>query len=116
MIRILAAQALRLALCLAAPLGIAAGLAVLFAPPVPAHEAPSGWAYDAACCSGRDCRPVQPGEVTASPRGFEITPTGEVVPFASSKVRPSGDGVMHRCMIGGDTTRPTICLYVPGGV
>lgn len=81
-----------------------------------AHEAPGGWAYDPACCSGRDCRPARPGEITAGPRGFEIAPTGEVVPFASSKVRPSGDGAMHRCMIGGETTSPTICLYVPGGV
>ncbi len=93
-------------------------LALLIAAPVPAlaHEAPSGWAYDAACCHNRDCRPVQPGEVTAGPSGYLIAPTGEVVPYSSAKVRPSGDGSMHRCMIGGDTSNPTICIYVPGGV
>jgi hypothetical protein len=81
-----------------------------------AHEAPSGWSYDTACCSGMDCRPVEPGEVSATPRGYEIAPTGEIVPFNSTKVRPSGDGAMHRCMVGGETTIPTICIYVPGGV
>lgn len=81
-----------------------------------AHEAPSGWAYDAACCSGRDCRPVTPGEVTAGPRGFEVAPTGEIIPYGDRKLRPSGDGTTHRCMVGGNATSPTICIYVPGGV
>ncbi|MBS9476195.1 hypothetical protein [Ancylobacter radicis] len=91
-------------------------LACLSSLPAAAHQAPGGWSYDMACCSGQDCRPVEPGEVTASPNGYEVAPTGEVVPFNSPKVRPSGDGAMHRCMHGGVTTAPTICIYVPGGV
>lgn len=111
---LLAIEAVRLAGSLAVAAVVAGWAAGLFGQ-ARGHEAPSGWAYDAACCSGQDCRPAAPGEVTSGPGGFRIGPTGELIPFASSKVRPSGDGALHRCSVGGEAAGATLCLYVPGG-
>lgn len=90
----------------------------LLAPPARAHE----W-YDAVCCSDRDCAAVVPSSVTATAEGWLVyleagqhpmlgtKPVREVVPYASGKVRQSGDMDFHVCLSPGAVTLR--CLYVP---
>ena len=86
---------------------------ILLAPfPSAAHDAPSGWTYPWACCSGVDCRPVSSAWVKAGPDGYEL-PTGEIVPYGSAKIHPSPDGEFHWCTQGGADDTPTICLFAP---
>lgn len=87
---------------------------------VRAHDAPSGWRYDFACCSGVDCREVgnaysehSPIRVFERPEGYVISSTDEVIPYTSRKVRPSPDGLFHWCSVAGKDDSKTICLYVP---
>lgn len=86
----------------------------LIAAPAPAalaHQAPSGWTYDAVCCSNRDCRPISASEVEATARGWRIKRTGAVVPF--SQARHSRDGAFHWCTVDGSDNGKTLCLYAP---
>ena len=91
---------------------------------VRAHEAPTGWAYDAWCCSDRDCRRVQAGEVTfetAPAAGYRVRASGvnEFIPLGDPRIRQSGDQDMHFCIVGGGRSEipPTVrCLYVGGAV
>jgi hypothetical protein len=76
-----------------------------------AHNAPSGWAYDPACCSDRDCYEVSDDAVAVVPGGWRIKATGEV--FRQLDVRQSQDGHFHRCSLAGRGDTRTICLYVP---
>lgn len=78
-----------------------------------AHDAPSGWTYPVACCSGYDCREVADAAIRERPEGYVIVATGEVIPMTDRKVRPSPDGVFHWCSIGGRDDGRTICLFVP---
>ena len=78
-----------------------------------AHDAPSGWTYPLACCSGYDCREVDDADVVEGPKGYVIKVTGEVIPMTSRKVRPSPDGVFHWCSVAGKDDGATICLFVP---
>jgi hypothetical protein len=80
----------------------------------PAHEAPSGWAYDMACCSDHDCRPEK-SEVRATSRGWFITSTGETITYNDRRIHESKDGEFHRCLIQKGSQDPGItrCLYVP---
>jgi len=80
-----------------------------------AHDAPSGWSYDYSCCSTTDCAPTMAGDVEATPQGYRIPASGEVVPYTDRRIKPSGDGFMHRCSYGGLPEARTICLYVPAG-
>lgn len=77
--------------------------------PAHAHEAPSGWSYDAACCSGHDCAMVRPSAIHEGPNGITITlKAGEhpmlIGPFTafvgndSRKLKESPDGEWHVCM------------------
>lgn len=75
------------------------------------HDAPSGWRYDQSCCSGVDCRPIH-GDVKLTPGGYQV-PSGEIIPYKSSKVRPSGDGDYHWCTKYGKDDTPTLCIYAP---
>jgi len=77
-----------------------------------AHDAPSGWKYPFACCSGVDCRPVDKTWINMQPDGYHL-PTGEVVPFSSSKLRSSPDGLYHWCTKYGKDDTDTNCLFVP---
>lgn len=82
--------------------------------PVQAHS----W-YSFACCSGHDCHPMPINAVEASPAGWRIKNTGEVVPYGDKKEQQSQDSDFHVCRFG-DLVEPpekrgTIrCLYVPG--
>jgi hypothetical protein len=81
-------------------------LGLLVAAPAGAHDF-----YARECCSGRDCRPVGPGEVVAEPGGWRIVPTGEFI--AQWATRRAPDGRIHRCTKDADPSALTICLYVP---
>jgi hypothetical protein len=81
-------------------------LGLLAAGPADAHDF-----YARECCSGRDCRPAEPGEVVAEPGGWRVVPTGELVPQWATRRAP--DGRIHRCTKDGDPHALTICLYVP---
>jgi len=75
------------------------------------HEAESGWSYPLSCCSDRDCRHVEAGAVRQTPDGYQIAATGEILPYADRRIRPSPDGLYHWCA---DAASPrTICLFVP---
>lgn len=93
-----------------AALGVAVALAaMLVASVVWAHQAASGWQYDLACCHDEDCQALPEGAVKITPQGYVWD--GETFPFASPKVRVSGDSLYHGCKIEGSGYRP--CLYVP---
>jgi hypothetical protein len=61
-------------------------------------------------------------DVEATPTGYRIRQTGEVIPY--SRVRPSPDGQFHRCSVGGRPDGATIgqmfpegaCLWAPAGL
>lgn len=78
--------------------------------PARAHDAPMGWSYDAACCSGQDCAPLPENSVTERPDGYLLKATGEVV--EKSKARQGQDENWHLC-------RSTVfkaniyCIYLP---
>lgn len=89
-----------------------------------AHQAPSGWQYDHACCSNRDCAPVPARMIRATPDGLRVAiPAGahpfvtgddlvEIVPYADPRLRPSGDGDHHACI---SPSRRVLCIYLPPG-
>lgn len=96
--------------------GAVAGVSAVFASltaPVLAHDAPSGWKYPLACCSGYDCREVPASAVVEGPEGYVIRTTGELIPMSDRKVRMSPDGVFHWCSVAGKDDGKTICLFVP---
>lgn len=78
-----------------------------------AHDAPSGWNYPFACCSGFDCRPVEARVISERPEGYVIGSTGEVVAYSDRRVRNSPDGEFHWCSVAGKSDGRTICLFVP---
>ncbi|WP_438749726.1 hypothetical protein [Pararhizobium sp. O133] len=78
-----------------------------------AHDAPSGWRYDASCCSGIDCRQISSASLKERPDGYFITIGNEVVPYNDRRIHDSPDGYVHWCTIGGRDNGRTICLYVP---
>jgi hypothetical protein len=82
--------------------------------PAPAHDAPSGWAYDMACCSNHDCRPER-SQVKATQQGWLITSTGEIIRYGDRRIHESKDGEFHRCLMQKGVIGPglTRCLYVP---
>lgn len=92
------------------PLWLAGVVAISLILPASAHEAPTGWSYDQACCSNRDCQPEH-GEVRATDNGWLVTSTGETVPYDDHRIKTSRDGDFHRCQVA---SRETLrCLYVP---
>ena len=89
------------------------GAALVFAWPARAHDAPSGWSYPFACCSGVDCRPVTQPRISERAQGYVIEGTGEVVAYSDPRVRDSPDGDYHWCSVAGADDSRTICLFVP---
>jgi len=93
----------------------AAALALLLAA-APFHPALShGW-YDADCCSGHDCEPVQSVTYVASdpaapPVMIVTTSLGTKPKTPQTKIRDSKDGKMHACIY----QERLICLYMPPG-
>lgn len=75
--------------------------------PLRAHEAPSGWAYPAQCCSNRDCTEVPASRVTEGPEGYRVVLVPGDHAFVKAQVsflipydqaKPSPDGVYHICI------------------
>lgn len=93
---------------------IAIGLLV-YAASAWAHEAPTGWAFDPACCGNGDCKPIAATDVRETPNGYLIEPTKELIPYQSPKVRISPDGMPYRCSVQGKVTGATYCLYISKG-
>lgn len=90
-----------------------AAIPLLTAVPAVAHEAPTGWKYDMACCHNRDCRPLASSAVRESPGGYVITLDNETVPYSDKRIKNSPDGQYHWCTVNGRDDGRTICLYVP---
>jgi hypothetical protein len=86
-------------------------LATLF--PVSAHDAPTGWSYPFACCSGYDCREVSSKAISEKPEGYVIKGTGEVLTYSDARLKDSPDGEYHWCSVAGADDTRTICLFVP---
>jgi len=84
-----------------------------YATPSAAHDAPAGWKYPYACCSGIDCRPVAKKQISERPEGFVIQNTGEVIASSDTRLRNSPDGEYHWCSVAGEEHSRTICLFVP---
>ena len=78
-----------------------------------AHDAPKGWSYPFACCSGIDCREISPMTISEKPEGYVIKGTGELVSYADKRVKISPDGEFHWCSVAGADDSKTICLFVP---
>lgn len=81
--------------------------------PVWAHEAMSGWAYPASCCSGVDCAQVDGRTVQETPAGYVVTvapgshpmwradrPAPLVVRIPYREAKPSPEGAWHICLNG----------------
>lgn len=79
---------------------------------LPSAAQPEGWRYPFACCSGYDCRAVDGAAVQERPQGY-VVPSGEIVGYADTRVRPSPDGIFHWCTVAGRDDGRTICLFVP---
>lgn len=101
--------------CSSLSLSTAAGAAAAFVMAAPsfAHDAKSGWSYPFACCSGYDCRAVEPRRISERPEGYVIDTTGEVLAYNDRRVRNSPDGEYHWCSVAGRDDSRTICLFVP---
>ena len=81
---------------------------------IPTATQPLGWTYGWECCSMRDCKELPKDEIKATPIGWKVESTGEVIPYGDKRVKQSKDERFHRCARGGDFSLPTsICLYVP---
>lgn len=67
------------------------------------------------CCSVDDCQRVDPDTVRASPRGWLVAPTGEVVPYREAL--RSQDRDFHVCRRGAwreqSQPGPIVCLFAP---
>jgi hypothetical protein len=89
-------------------------IALLFAAPAFAHDAPLGWAYGAECCSMRDCWQEKDGAIEETPNGYRVVLTGELIAYGDKRIKKSKDEFFHRCTAAAyPTARRSICLYVP---
>jgi hypothetical protein len=78
--------------------------------------------YEKQCCQDEHCEPIADGAVRETSKGFEV-PSGELLPYADSRVRQSHDMHYHWCHAQKATVSrhreipfgpdSTICLYVP---
>lgn len=89
-------------------LGLLALVLVLTAARAMAHEAPTGWAYDPACCSNRDCAPAAAKTISENAEGWLVDGKDFV---ARGKERRSGDEFFHVCRSVYDGR--LLCLYAP---
>lgn len=77
------------------------------------HTAPTGWSYDASCCSSIDCYQAPSGDVRETKRGYLLS-SGELIPYGDRRIRRSRDEFFHECKPGGDpASKMSFCLYVP---
>jgi hypothetical protein len=77
-----------------------------------AHDAPTGWNYPFACCSGMDCRPIPEKAISERAEGY-VVPSGEVVGYQDTRLKDSPDGAYHWCTVAGADDGRTICLFIP---
>ena len=76
--------------------------------PIFAHEAPAGWEYDAACCSNKDCAPIDDSDVAdLGEGGFYIHSRQEHIAFKDT--RQGKDDQYHLCVNQFNGTR--LCFY-----
>lgn len=91
-----------------------------------AHQAPTGWEYDATCCSNQDCtiikkvvhNPDGTMEVTAELNGTDYTVhvnLEEMHRTRPDRIRPSKDEYMHICINVNMQPPYVICIYLPAG-
>lgn len=81
-----------------------------------AHDAPAGWTYPWACCSGLDCQRVDEVRVHETPDGYVVDGSADTaaIPYLDKRVKDSPDGDFHWCahQQGADVNK-TICLFRP---
>ncbi len=99
------------------PIGfcLASALTILLAVSLPQSVQAHGW-YDADCCSGHDCEPVQnvayvASDPAAPPVMIVTTSLGTKPKTPQTKIRDSKDAKMHACIYQG----VLLCLYMPPG-
>ncbi len=107
-----------------ATLSVIGTIAAMYAPLVKAHEAPTGWKYEAYCCNGNehngDCQKIPAARVRVTSVGYlvEIRPGDHrlatvhhlfTIPFA--EVRTSQDENYHLCLYPNENTPR--CFYAP---
>lgn len=82
-----------------------------------AHTSDTGFEYEAACCSDRDCAPAADSDVVPAAGGWFVPRFNLLVPYDSRIVRRAPDGRFHFCVGVGvrDGAHVEIlrCLYVP---
>ena len=73
--------------------------------------------YSSACCEHKDCRHIDRKQVELTSLGYKLKWLGEVVPYASDKLKRSNDGGYDwcECSYCPSQVNQTRCLYVPGG-
>ena len=77
-------------------LGLGAIIAAACAFEVPSVSAHS-W-YEKQCCQDEHCEPMADGTIRETGKGFKV-PSGELLPFADSRVRQSHDMRYHWCHV-----------------
>lgn len=83
---------------------------------LPTATQPFGWSYDYSCCSALDCSQVRDGSISIIKEGYRVASTGEVIPWADTRIKRSKDEFYHRCTPGGNVSAVhSLCLYVPQG-
>lgn len=70
---------------------------------------PHEW-FDRACCSDRDCKPIDETSIQETPAGYLVKQSGETIPYADKRIKFSPDGRFYRCAA---VPSHTICLYTP---
>ncbi|CAN7532593.1 hypothetical protein LJR030_005446 [Rhizobium sp. LjRoot30] len=97
---------------------------IAFASCVQAHEAQTGWKYEAFCCNGNshngDCQMIPTRSVKITPSGFvvQLTPGGHrlvtrrhIFNLKQGDARRSQDGEYHLCLFPDENTPR--CFYAP---
>ncbi|MFC3164710.1 hypothetical protein [Ciceribacter thiooxidans] len=101
-----------------------AWLMIVLAPPAYAHDAATGWSYDAFCCNGShvsgDCQTIPSRSVRVTRNGYEITvgpgdhrlvTRRHDFTLPQSNARRSQDEEYHLCLFPDEDTLR--CFYAP---
>lgn len=101
-----------------------AWLMMILALPAYAHDAATGWSYDAFCCNGDhasgDCQTIPSKSVRVTPNGYEITvgpgdhrlvTRRHDFKLPQSDARRSQDEEYHLCLFPDEDTLR--CFYAP---
>lgn len=117
-------EAVKAVLAIGGAAGVGLGMFAILAPPAKAHDAPSGWKYDAYCCNGNnhngDCQPIPSSSVKVISGGYSVkiepgqhrlATRAHTFEFPQTKVRRSQDGDYHLCLYPDENTPR--CFYAP---